>query len=244
MSCPHRPVVPGPFYGSSVSSSAPPPACERGFTLIELMVAVTLLAVLLVMVFSATSSALRSFDRLTDGTGRQTQLASALSIINDDFYNLVPRPVRTGQNTHRESFRMRGSEELFFVEFTRGGLPVYDIPPTQLKRMNLASPQTGMARVAYRFTEEGLYRYEWGVLDAEHFPEEETEMHRTLILEKVDDIQILSYSRDKDGALRAETVWPPVKSDKRKAMKELPKAVSLLIRLQDMGEIELFYATS
>ena len=216
---------------------------QRGFTLVEVMVAVALLALLSIVTFSAVQSALRSFESLTTKTQRQSELATALGILNDDFYNMSPRPVRNAPSTHREAFLVRGPEETYFVEFTRAGLPVYKLSGEQLKSLGLASPQTGLARVAYQFTEEAIYRYEWAVLDADRSQDQDAiEARRALILSDVDDVQILTYSRDRDGSLREEPSWPPVSARRQETLSQLPQAVSLLIRLQDLGELELFYA--
>lgn len=214
---------------------------QHGFTLVELMVAVALFAILSTITFAAIQSALRSFEALTTKTHRQSELATALGILNDDFYNMSPRPIRNAPNVQREAFLARGPEETYFVEFTRAGLPIYKLPGEQLRSLGMASPQTGLARVAYQFTEEAIYRYEWNVLDADRSAAT-AETRRALILSGVDDVQVLTYSRDRDGALREQPSWPPVSARKQEALRQLPQAVSVLIRLQDLGELELFYA--
>ena len=212
---------------------------NEGFTLIELMVSVALLAIISVMTFSAIQSAFGVYERLFVQARQQSHFVIALGILNDDMANLIARPVRVTEETSKDAFHLEGSEGEYLLEFTRGGLFVYRLDETELKSMGLASPQTDMARIAYYFADDAFYRYEWTTLD----PEERTEENakKQVLLENVEEVQIVAYSQDEDGALQEEYQWPPVEGSDDNAALLLPVAVSILIRLQDQGEHFLFF---
>lgn len=212
---------------------------NKGFTLVELMVSVALLAIVSVLTYAAIQSAFQTYERLSTQGRDQSRFVAALGVINEDMANLVARPVRAGETDKRDAFRLEGLEGEYLVEFTRGGLFVYQLDGEELKTMGLASPQTGLARVAYGFRDNSFYRHEWTVLD----PQERTEelVHRQLLFENVADAQVIAYSQDQDGELREEYQWPPVEGRNSNAALLLPVAVSIRFLFQDKGEYVLFF---
>jgi len=211
--------------------------CNKGFTLVELMVSVALLAIISVLTYAAIQSAFHTYDRLSNQGREQSRFVAALGVINEDMANLVARPVRTNENTKKNAFHVDGVEGEYLVEFTRGGLFVYQLEGEEIIAMGLASPQTGLARVAYGFRENGFYRYEWTVLDPQESTEESA--HQQLLFENVADVQIIAYSQDQDGKLREEYQWPPVEGSQAALL--LPVAISIRFFFQDKGEYVLFF---
>lgn len=208
----------------------------KGFTLIELMVSVALLAIISVMTFSAIQSAFNTYEKLAVQSRAQSLFVAAMNIINDDMANLVARPVRTTQATSLEAFHLEGLEGEYIVEFTRGGIFVYQFEEEQLKVMGLASPQTDLARVAYQFVDRTLYRYEWTTLDAQERIVEAASQQ--VLFENVEDVQIIAYSRDQDGELQEEYQWPPAEGRNKELL--LPVAISILVHLENRGEFVFF----
>ena len=216
-----------------------------GFTLIEMMVAVALLAIISVLVFSSIRAAFTSFEAISLKSKSQSKFASTFSIINDDLVNLVARPIRVDINKQEGAFLAEGFESEYLIEFTRGGLQVINTDGVQLKSLGLSSPQIGLARIAYKFADETLYRYEWGILDT-NIKDTAFEKENTL-LEDVSDVQVLTYSLTRAKALQEETRWPATSLSTRNSKKELlqlPAAVSLLIKLKDGKEFFLFFPGS
>ena len=66
----------------------------RGFTLIELMVALFIAAVMFAMGYGALSQGIRNHDTLKEQQAHLLQLQSAVRIIEQDFVQLTPRPIR------------------------------------------------------------------------------------------------------------------------------------------------------
>jgi type II secretion system protein J len=69
-------------------------AIHRGFTLIELMVAVFITAIVLSMGYGAVNQALASHDALDARQERLRAVQTAVRLITQDFTQLAPRPVR------------------------------------------------------------------------------------------------------------------------------------------------------
>ncbi|MBE8182899.1 MAG: prepilin-type N-terminal cleavage/methylation domain-containing protein [Candidatus Portiera sp.] len=215
----------------------------RGFTLIELMVAVGLLAILSTLVFSSINSAFQSFDSLSNRGRIQSGFAGVVSILNDDFINISPRAVRTSTNTREAAFVFNDQNSEYLLQFTRSGASIIDGENERIKQLGIASPQVGFSRVAYRFADSTLYRYEWGILDRDKKNLDDFAQESVLI-EDVYDVQVIVYSANKDNSLSEQTKWPATALTRRSVKKEfliLPAAVSLRIILEDSREFVLFF---
>lgn len=218
---------------------------SAGFTLIELMVSVTLLAIISVLVFSSIRAAFSSFETIALKSSSQSELVSTLGIINDDLINIVPRPVRVAPNKQLGAFISEGSSGEYLLEFTRGGMQIINTEGSRLKSLGLSSPQTGLARIAYRFSDESLYRYVWGILDTDL--EDSAFERENVLLSDLSDVQVLTYSLTEDNILQEETRWPATAISTRNPNNKLlllPAAVALLIKFKDGKEFSLFFPGS
>ena len=215
-----------------------------GFTLIELMVAVGLLAILSIMVFSSINSSFSSFEVLSKRSRAQSEFSSAFSVINDDLFNLAPRAVRTGTNKREHAFIIGDTNSEFVMEFTRSGNEIVSGDNVKLKENGFDNPQVGLSRVAYKFADSTLYRYEWGVLDRDRKDNDNIQDRESILMEEVAEVQILAYTQRNDSSLQEETRWPPTANRGRTRNKEhllLPAAISLRIILLDEREYEFFF---
>lgn len=217
---------------------------KRGFTLIELMVSIGLLAILSVMVFSSISSAFQSFESLSNRGRIQSGFAGVISILNDDFINVSPRAIRTTNTNMREAaFIFNDQNSEYLIQFTRSGASIIDGEFDRIKQLGIDNPQTGFSRVAYKFADSTLYRYEWGILDRDKKNIDDY-AHESILIEDVYDVQILVYSANKDGSLNEQSKWPATSITRRSVKKEfliLPAAVSIRIILEDSREFLLFF---
>src|SRR6516165_11502384 len=67
---------------------------HRGFTLIELMVALFIAAVMFAIGYGAIKQALRSHESLKDEQAHLLELQNAVRVMEQDFLQVAPRPVR------------------------------------------------------------------------------------------------------------------------------------------------------
>lgn len=131
------------------------PDNEAGFTLVEMMVALAIFAMLSVagvaLLQSASSSQLVVKERLSD----LSEGARAVAMIEADLAQAVPRPVRISAATTAPAFSGSGSEiagQIFVL--TRAGLANLD-----------DSPRPELERVAYAVENGALKRVSWSMLD-------------------------------------------------------------------------------
>jgi general secretion pathway protein J len=128
----------------------------RGFTLLELLVALFIAAVMFAMGYGAITQALTSRDSLKEQQAHLLELQTAVRVLEQDFMQLAPRPVRQaiGDEPAQPALlgAVPGTQPI--VALTRGGWA----NPAGLQR-------PGLQRVAY-FLENGTLRREyWNVLD-------------------------------------------------------------------------------
>ncbi len=126
----------------------------RGFTLIELMVAVFITAILFALGYAALNQAFQNREQLRAQQQRLTSLQRAMRVLSQDLTQAVPRPVRD---------RVAGADEEAFkadprtttlLSLTRGGVP-------QLE----GTPRAALQRIEYHFERDTLWRWVWPTLD-------------------------------------------------------------------------------
>ena len=122
-----------------------------GFTLIELMVAIVVFAVLGLMSAQLLNSMIRQHEIIDVRGERLIDLQRAMTIIQRDINQVVTRSVRDEYGDGLGSFMTDG---VFPIEFTRVGW-----------RNPLEHRRSELQRVAFEHRETTLYRYYWSVLD-------------------------------------------------------------------------------
>lgn len=120
-----------------------------GFTLLELLVALAIFALLSVMSYSGLRSVLDQQSITEQEAGQLGELQKIYLVMQRDFEQAVPRPVRDEYGEVVPP--LMGGESL---QLTRGG---WNNP--------LGHPRSTLQRVGYAYTDEQLVRYTWLVLD-------------------------------------------------------------------------------
>ena len=127
---------------------------QAGFTLVELLAAVAIFAVLAVMTQQALVVALASETRLTLRRSDLAELQRAVTVLGRDLENAAPRGVRDRAGELLPVLALEAEGEA--LVFTRGGLP----NPAGL-------PRSGFQRVRYALgrSGRGIERQVWRLLD-------------------------------------------------------------------------------
>lgn len=162
----------------TVRARRSPRAAAQGFTLLELLVALFIAAIMFAMGYGAINQALRSRSSIRRHQQDLVQLESAMSILEQDFVQLAPRPVRdplgegylpclqgapsadasasdTSDTSDTSDSADSADSSAPLVVLTRNGWS----NPTGLQRSELE-------RVAYVLDNGTLVREHWNVLDA------------------------------------------------------------------------------
>jgi len=197
---------------------------QRGFTLLELVVAMSIFAVLAIMAYGGLDQVLRARDVSERVMNRVTELQMAWSLIERDLEQAMPRPIRDGFGDPQPAL-IGGGDTL--VELTRGGWP------NPLRR-----PRGTMQRVAYALDGDTLQRWSWNVLDRA----QDSEARKTDLIEKVESAEL--RFRDQDGEWGAQ--WPPstTTTSAQVAVPLLPSAIEMALEIEGIGRITRLFLVS
>lgn len=196
----------------------------RGFTLVEVLVAVAVAAILAAMAFTAMSQAMENRERVRQAQQRLIALQGTVRTLVQDFSQVAPRPVRmpVGEGYQAAVLGARSSDTASQVVLTRGGWS----NPAGLQR-------SGLQRVRYEVREGALYRDYWTALDAQSEPQP---VQRVLL----EGVEAFTVRYMNDGRQWQET-WPPqqpgAQSEDLRFLRWRPVAVEITLQLADWGTI-------
>lgn len=181
----------------------------RGFTLLELLVAIAIFAVLATLSYGSVRHMLSFDDGLKRATRRYEHLRYAVVMLEQDLTALAPRGVRDALGAAEPALRAGLKGEL--LTFTR--------------RVSDAGHFDGgpaLRRVRYRVQDGSLYRDVWEVLDRTP----ETRFHSQRLLR---DVQALKLRFFDSGAW--VEFWP--RDDNGVSDQQLPRGVEFKLEFKD-----------
>jgi general secretion pathway protein J len=129
---------------------------QRAFTLIELLIAMTIFAVLAVISYHSLDSLFKTREHLTVQSNNLRDLALLFVRLENDFAAIIDRPVRNADNQKESALRLsplRPTENDASLVFTRGGFG------------GAAGASGGPKRIGYRLREGTLELLMWPSLD-------------------------------------------------------------------------------
>jgi len=191
---------------------------RKGFTLIEVLVALAVFGVMSMLAYAALGSTLSNADYLSDRMDRLQSIQRAVRYLSTDLFQLVPRPVRNELGDGFDPALETTLSSEFAIELTRGGWG----NPAGL-------PRGTMQRVAYRLEDDELVRYYWTVLDRTYA----NEPIATVLLDNVESLYFRFYTGDGEFS----EVWPPQAQLGVTQIRSRPRAVEIVLTLADQGEI-------
>lgn len=193
----------------------------RGFTLVEILVATAIAAILAAMAFTAMSQAMQNRERVRESQQRLVALQFTIRNLVQDFSQAHPRPVRMPVGEGYEAAMRGAGGSNSVVEFTRAGWS----NPAGVQRSSLQ-------RVRYTLRDEVLYREYWTVLDAQSQPEP---VPRALL----EGVSAFTVRYMNDGRQWQDN-WPPAQPGGEADLRFLrwrPIAVEVTLELADWGTI-------
>ena len=193
-------------------------AKQRGFTLIEILLAVIIFALLMLATFQLFDSVLKTNERSETQFLQQNQLNIGWSIMLQDLLQVRSRTHRDIQGDIRSAYE---TTQEYHAIFTRGGLPpITGVTPG------------GMQLVAYEFDKEKsqINRLTWPALDLAN----DSEPFIQPLMANVKAFTIEHLTRDNDWS----EVWPPTNSgaDRIAVTNELPRMLRITIIFNDERE--------
>jgi general secretion pathway protein J len=197
---------------------------QRGFTLVELLVALFIAAIIFAMGYAAINQALTNHDTLKAQQAHILALQTVVRLMEQDLVQAAARPVRQP---------LGSGEQGAFV-----GAPPDTQPLLVFTRAGWSNPagvqRPGLQRVAYFLENKTLRREYWNVLD----PTQTSTTVKRDLLDKVKAVTLryLDYNR------QWQPQWPaaggcPTCATSDQALMSRPLAVEVTLDTEDWGKI-------
>jgi general secretion pathway protein J len=200
-------------------------ASQRGFTLIELAVAVFITAIMFAIGYGAVNQAVKNREALQQQQDRLVAIQNAVRTIAQDVNQLAMRPIRDPSgNDLLPVLIATGSNNQRLMELTRTGWA----NPAGVQR-------PALQRVVYLFEDNTLRRQYWPVLD----PLLSTEPIKKDLCTGVKSVTF----RYMDVGRRWRDTWPPATAvntgpnGQNPNLRLRPVAIEVTIELNDWGKI-------
>lgn len=190
---------------------------SKGFTLIEVMVALAVFGVMSLLAYLSLGQTLANADMLTARMDRLQSVQRTISYLSSELLQASPRSVRVELGSAPSPALQSAFGSDFSLQLTHGGWP------------NPAGvPRSTLQRTAYRIEESELIRYHWNVLDrtVNNVP------ITTVMLDEVDGLAFRFLTVSDDWVEQ----WPPLTAQGG-PVTSLPRAVEIVLVLPDEGEI-------
>ncbi len=192
----------------------------NGFTLIEILVAVAILAIVTLLAYGGLSELNQQSTRLNESAARTRAIQTAIHRMAQDFAALEPRPVRASLGDNLEPALLADARSERLAEFTHSG---WSNPA--------GVPRSTLQRVAYTLEDNKLTREYWVMLDRTLA----AEPVQTVLLDRVTSVKFRFLTNQR----RFIEQWPPLGGRRggRNVARNLPLAVEITVELEDWGTI-------
>lgn len=167
---------------------------QRGFTLLEMVVAIAIFGVIAAISYSALNNFLDARAHIKQRTERLQALQNTFVLLQQDLRFAVARPVRDNFGDAEPAFAGTTGDALVGGERLR---------LTTLRPAPVDMDTQQAARVAWRLDDKELSRVTWPVLDRDL----DTSEDRRRMLSGVEEISFRFFSYQGGGSLTASSEW-------------------------------------
>ncbi|MCE0723970.1 MULTISPECIES: GspJ family T2SS minor pseudopilin variant LspJ [Legionella] len=191
----------------------------NGFTLIEILIALAIFAILATITSSVLYNAFTTRSRVNEQSERLNELQLAISLIQQDTRQTVERPIRSNEMQLLPAFIGQTN----YVEFTRDG----NINPGNIEK------RSTLKRVAYVCQQGTLIRRTWSSLDIINQKSYEDK----LLLNRLTNCHFGYLNQN----LQILPEWREQAVTLNQRKEPFPKAIQFNMTLQDQGELNLLF---
>ena len=192
---------------------------NRGFTLVEILIALMIFAIMGVLAAMSLHSIIRTHEQLKIADKKLLQLQITMTLLRRDISQVIDRKIQDANGSQESAFVASGGDD---ITFTRTGL----IDPFN------TSQQSNMQRVGYTLSGDNLVRETWNTLDQapKATPEAQT------LLSGVQSLQWQFLASH--GATSSS--WPPATGSnmQQENPSDLPVAVLMVMHIKGEGVIQ------
>lgn len=202
----------------------------RGFTLIEVVISMFIMAIMFAIGYSAINQALVDRDSLNVSQQRVTEIQRGMRVIAQDFAQMIDRGARDTSGTGQlMAAVIADTKNDVLLTFTRAGWS----NPAGIQR-------PAEQRVRYRFIDGSLVREHWVAVDATL----NSEPRQRVLFTKISAVEI----RYLDPVSRQwRTDWPvvtttgPIPADRVDLLLTRPLAIELTVVFDDWGRVQRLF---
>ena len=187
----------------------------RGFTLMEMLVALGIFAIIGVISSQLLRQTIEVSDVLIDKGDRLVEIQRAMNVMSRDFLQIVNRSVRDEFGEPMETFIV---DQFGALQFTRNGWSNL-----------LNKPRSTLQRVGYAFENGTLIRKYWPVLDR-------TETTEPINQELLADVEIVEFVVIDTTGLD-HVSWPPLTPPIEGEEPPKPAAIQMTMSVLPIGDI-------
>ncbi|MGQ3889530.1 type II secretion system minor pseudopilin GspJ [Legionella sp. CNM-1927-20] len=189
---------------------------NSGFTLLEILIAIAVFAILATLTSSALYYAFNTRARVTEQADRFTSLQLAISLLERDSLQVVNRPVRGNEMHLFPAFIGQAS----YLEFTRGGLA----------NPNSIEKRSTLLRVGLLCKDNQLIRRTWPSLD----PANKDQHEDRVLLDNLTKCHFAYLNK----SLQVLPSWN-VGTGELEQVEPLPKAIQLTLTINQRDKLSL-----
>ncbi|MFW2373975.1 MAG: type II secretion system minor pseudopilin GspJ [Gammaproteobacteria bacterium] len=196
---------------------------QQGFTLIEVLIAMSIFAILSVMAYGGLEQVMKNRSQTEESLLRLRQIQLTMIKMQRDFEQLVTRDGRDELGGILPALST-GQTSDPLIQFTRNGWR----NPAKLTRSHLQ-------RVAYSLDEDKLIRISWPYVDRA----QDAQALETELLDNVEDVSIRIMNNKQEW----ETSWPSL-GISGTSTQSPAIAIEITLKLHDWGDIIRLYRIS
>lgn len=200
---------------------------QGGFTLMEVLIAVTITAVIGLGVWQVISGIVLARDRVDAVTEEFAGLQNAFLLLERDIHQIVNRPIRNIYGDFEPALSNR--DEAFILTLTRQGW-----------RNPLGRKRSELQRSAYELSGEDLYRRYWVMVDRA----QEDSSRSQRLLSDVTEVRVRFMDRDRnwqDSWPPDDAAAPPAGSD-QSPQRPLPLGLEITLDHRRFGELTRIFS--
>lgn len=192
---------------------------SRGYTLIEILIALFIFAILSAIVVMAISNVFTADKSQTSKLKRLSEVQLAITLLERDLQQIINRKIIDSAGNKMNAIHIHGIKARDGIEFTRAGF----VNPLGLQN------RSSLQRVHYYLDNNALYRATYPVLDQTRSSVKQAR----LILTDINSLSWIFF----DSNNNSYTTWPPTE----KIGSQIPQAIEVTVRMNDVGTINRLF---